>query len=77
MEIAIQRLAQGFFAYACQVIEYNLINVEDLDYFYEQKYQEDVVKNIYKVEDDEDATFYLLLIGTSSRLNDIKRYYIS
>ncbi len=35
------------------------------------------MKNIHKVEDDEDAVFYLLLIGTSGRLNDVKRYYIS
>jgi len=36
-----------------------------------------VVKNIYKVEDDDDAIFYLLLIGTSARLGDIKRYYVA
>jgi hypothetical protein len=36
-----------------------------------------VVKNIYKIEDDEDAIFYLLLIGTSARLGEIKSYFIS
>jgi len=49
MDIAVPRMAQGFFASACQVVEYNLIEIEDLDYFYSKKYHEQVVKNIYKV----------------------------
>lgn len=69
-------MATGFFSSACQVIEYNLIEIEDLEAFYDEKYHEEVVKNIYKVEDDEDAIFYLLLLGTSARLHEIKRHYI-
>lgn len=38
MDCAVKRLSEGFFADACQVIEYNLINVGDLEYFYEKKY---------------------------------------
>ena len=49
VEIAVPRMAEGFFSSACQVIEYNLIEIEDLELFYEQKYHQDVVKNIYKV----------------------------
>jgi len=40
MDVAVKRLSQGFFADACQVIEYNLINVEDLEYFSMKKYYE-------------------------------------
>lgn len=40
MDCAIKRISQGFFADACQVVEYNLINVEDLEYFLEKKYYE-------------------------------------
>lgn len=36
-----------------------------------------MLKNIYKVEDDDDAIFYLLLIGTSARLGDVKRYFVA
>jgi hypothetical protein len=42
-------MAQGYFAYACQVIEYNLINMEDLEYYYAKGYHETVLKNIYKI----------------------------
>jgi hypothetical protein len=28
----------GFFSFACQVAEYNLIKMDDLQFFYEKKY---------------------------------------
>lgn len=31
VDIAVPRMAQGFFSSACQVIEYNLIEIEDLE----------------------------------------------
>lgn len=31
-------MTEGYFSEACQVIEYNLIEMEDVEHFYDKKY---------------------------------------
>ena len=56
--------------------EYNLLKTSDLNYFEGKKYPHVVVKTLERITEIPEAAYYLLLIGTSARLLDIKTFYI-
>lgn len=40
LDLSVKRLREGFFASACQVIEYNLLKMADIEHFHSQKHHE-------------------------------------
>lgn len=76
LDLAMVRLYEGFYADACQVAEYNLIKLSDIEYFYEKGYHSMVVNMIGSASKAEDAIYLLLLIGTSARLPKTKQFYL-
>ena len=66
-------MQQGYFADSCQVLEYNLVKIADIEYFYSKNYHEIVIKMEAKATSLEEMVYYMLLIGTSSRIQQVKK----
>lgn len=61
----------------CEIAEYNLVKSTDISYFEGKKYHQLVAALLLKVQEKNEALYYLLLVGTSARLTEIKTFYIA
>lgn len=76
LDIAMQRVAQGFLSEGCQVANYNLVKTADLEHFYSRKHHRAVAGLVGTADEEEGVVHLLALIGMAARFPQIRTEWV-